>query len=344
MFHSVVMVQNLRYRRYSVSPAQVITQFHHPNGAHRAGGRQMASASDREYAKRLVNHNLLEQKPLPSGMWQNLRREDVAAGLKSRVDSPDLINQGNTYLCGMAAVAHEIAKSDPVHYAWMGLCLFMMGRARLSRASSEELKPGVETRRSAIPNVYVKGGMRPMNHADWLVLASMRDSLNTILNYSKSEAGFLGNIPLIGHFFKELHPAGWNTTGDVIKALKLAGWGTVVDRVTGPVRTAGAQNAEDAADYRERGYSVILLINSRLLRDERAVTTAAVGTSDHWVGLVAGIELNRFWRSGGSSELDRWGARARIWNYGTTVDIPNKGGYHSLRTFLQHYYGFVAFR
>ena len=48
-------------------------------------------------------------------LWLHIQRADLAKGLKARIDDPDLINQGQSSLCGPSQVctapAPEMAES-----------------------------------------------------------------------------------------------------------------------------------------------------------------------------------------------------------------------------------------
>jgi hypothetical protein len=255
-------------------------------------------------------------------VWLNASdRGLVAAGLHARVDKPDTIRQGATNVCGIVGFVRNWAQDDPVDFAWLGIQLYETGRGRVGRGQfcGKVVAPSPELKKHPVPQ-----GMDP---ADWIILASIREAFNSVFKYPD---------PFIGETLSAI-----NFPSDVVAGFKAAGYVNVTDR-TSWNKSVGYDNANDASDKFLQGYRVVLLINARLLNDDKARTQAVVPTSDHWVGLCSEIEINLWWQPGAPVEADRAGVRLKVNSWGDGVSVPNNGDYMLLRTFVNHYYGFVA--
>jgi hypothetical protein len=269
-------------------------------------------------------HELINQfaSRVGESVWLNVRdRGLVAAGLHARVDNPDTIDQGATNVCGIVGFMRNWAKDDPVDFAWLGIQLYETGRGRVGRGQfcGKVVAPSPELKNHSVPQ-----GMDP---ADWITLASTREAFNSVFKYPD---------PFIGETLSAI-----NFPSDVVAGFKAAGYTHVTDR-TSWNKSVGYDNANDASDKFLQDYRVVLLINARLLNDDTARTQAVVPTSDHWVGLCSEIGMNLWWHRDAPVEADRVGVRLKVNSWGKPVSVPNNGDYLPLKTFVNHYYGFVA--
>ncbi|HYF09899.1 MAG TPA: hypothetical protein VD970_19955 [Acetobacteraceae bacterium] len=114
----------------------------------------------------------------PKSMYLNIGVDDVALGLFSRVEDPDLIHQQESSLCGPAAFLKAVAEDMPDVYARYVINLFKTGRGRIGTL---DVKPSADCRRG-----YYKGAR--IAPVDWIALASLRDSENLVLDYDSPTA------------------------------------------------------------------------------------------------------------------------------------------------------------
>jgi len=192
--------------------------------------------------------------------WPHLVRAKVAAGLADRLRNPDLMDQYTTNLCGVVAVVRTWAYDSPAEYATLAIKLFELGHGVMvghRRFGGRSIKPSADLKAAA-----PKSGM---NHADWLVLSAIRESLNAIFDYSPTE----------GIFFIKA----WSFPSDVEAEFRALGYNKIVNTANFASHR-GYDNLMDASARYEKGWRVILLVNANLLSGVRG---GVFTFSDHWI-------------------------------------------------------------
>lgn len=264
---------------------------------------------------------------LPSIYWPTVEHKNLKWEIDSRINDPDRIWQSQSNLCGMASFFNTLAWDDPYLYAFYVCEMYRCGAAYLGYGKKAPLiKPSKATRSSKVPPT--------MPAADWVALASLRDHLNDVLDYSYSMGiPVLKDIPLLGFLgspsFVEA-VGGINWPGDLENTMKAVGYTKVVNAAS-IHGIAGPKHLDSANAHLKAGYSVLLLIHSGIEKDDAATFTM---TPDHWVRLRAPIEMNGT------------GVRAWVYNpaYGTKHWLPKSGKFIHRNAFRAHFYGFVAAR
>src|SRR5262249_24657836 len=149
------------------------------NSAFAGGGPYRLSSSQQKFAAEMVC-DFLER----SGrcMFPKLDRDDVGIGLLIRIANPNVMNQGQSSLCGPTNLICSLATDQPAQYARYAIDLYEKGKAKIGRLLIE---PGTGVRdylppRGAIPQV------------DWLTTASLRDSENWFFHYDSVDREFAG--------------------------------------------------------------------------------------------------------------------------------------------------------
>jgi hypothetical protein len=278
----------------------------------------------KEFRERGV-HARRPDECIKDSIWLNVCRNKVADGLDERILDPNKIDQRNTNVCGIAAFVRDWAEDDPIGYAWLGIYLYEAGWGRIGKGSmlGQVVRPSSQLKNSPIPyqeNYYNNGHAREMNHADWIILASVRESFNSVMTYT-------GNDPL------EML-SGMTLPSEVVKAFKAAGYTSVVDK-TNWALGEGFDNVQEASSRFQNKEKVVLLINMRMLTDSTIDTEAVIATSNHWVGLLSPIQLKLVGKDYRVSGFDvfTWGEKRRV---------PQSGSDFAFTAFLKNYYGFVA--
>jgi len=234
------------------------------------------------------------------GAFKNIVRADVARGLTARIDHPSLINQAGSSLCGPAALLFNLATRDPVAYAKLIIALYEHGEAHLAQLYVKAEKD--------LKNYDPKGKIEP---ADWIGLASLRDSENWFFDYQSVDDEFAG-ITLPSHL------EGW---------FKKIGFSKVVNE-TNLVFGKAESNIREADRLYRDDYWVCLFINANLLSaaDQGSRST----TPDHWVVLQSNVDITA---STISFDVYTWGDGKRH-----VPSVPPL----SLGQFSHNYYGYVA--
>jgi hypothetical protein len=240
------------------------------------------------------------------GVFIHIARADVANGLLVRVEHPDRISQGDSSLCGPAALIFNLASRDPVAYVRFVIGLYENGTATLNRL---RVSPGSDLR-----GYDVKARLDP---ADWIPLASLRDSENWFFDYQAVDNAFAG-ITLPSHL------ESW---------FKKIGFSEVIND-TNLVLTKDQKNIEEAARLYGEDFWVCLLVNGQMLASNSQAARSL--TPDHWIVLTSDVKF-----SSGNISLTvfTWGAR------GGHYPIPVKSAKPlPVSDFLANYYGYVAAR
>ncbi|MDR1229401.1 MAG: hypothetical protein LBK55_10390 [Azoarcus sp.] len=131
-----------------------------------------------------------------------LAREQFVDNVEKRRDKPKNIHQGDSSLCGPAAFMYCVAREKPDEFADYALDLALTGEARLGGL---KVAPGQACRDVEKP-VGKKG--LPVAPADWVTLASLRDSTGPFssMESARSDAGGMTFPVALAGWFKE---TGW---------------------------------------------------------------------------------------------------------------------------------------
>jgi hypothetical protein len=259
------------------------------------------------------------------GIWLNVCRNKVADGLENRIYFPNNLNQLSTNICGVAAFVRQWIQDDPVGFAGLGISLYETGKGVLGRGKyqGKAISPSPELRNSTIPNSPIKnrpGIALEMNHADWIVMASIREEFNAIFNYSADEGPFAIKA--------------WNFPSEVVATFKAAGYVNVVDD-TSWGKNKGWENLMEASNKFQNKWRVVLLINARMLDDQTINTQALVDTSDHWVGLQSPIHMTVV---GSEHRISQF----KVFTWGKEKKVPAASSDVPLKALLKNYYGYIA--
>lgn len=243
-----------------------------------------------------------------NGMWVNIAPGDVTKALRERVDKPEAINQGGSMLCGPAAFAYNLAKHQPDQYVKAVTDLYLVGTAVIGTLF---IKP-----KTNLIFARFQGGI---NAADWILLASLRDSSNWLFDIT--DIGDLLGAPTAPYSMRS-----W---------LEGMGYTDIVDE-TNLFFTKDLKNLRRASRRFDRSYKVFLFINSNVLEKPEADFSVA---PDHWVMLLSGVQID------GPPLESLQKLKFRLYSWGEEQDLPD-GDPAGLAVpkFLPYYYGHIAFK
>jgi len=196
-----------------------------------------------------------------SFQWQIESKDDLFNGLRDRIWSPYLIDQGSAGLCGPASILFRLATHDPVGYAQFVIELYEKGESRLGELS---IQPRRRVRISRLPaGVHV---------SDWIPMASIRNSENWFFNYAQPQDQF----------------AGISLPHEVVSWLKALGYRDIVNH-TNLVRDVRWQRVVEANDYFSSNHFVLLFINGKMLYT-KSMTRGSL-LPNHWVVLTSNMNI-----------------------------------------------------
>ena len=128
-----------------------------------------------------------------------ITRETLESQVRRRMDTPKRIDQEGASLCGPASLIYTLANRDQQAYYDYVMGLYDHGEAKIG---SLRVQPGEDCKNYAPQNI---------DAADWIALASLRDSENYWLDYD-SEEDQISGITLPGALAGWCQAAGWDET------------------------------------------------------------------------------------------------------------------------------------
>lgn len=238
-----------------------------------------------------------------------MNRRRVGLGLLKRINSPGLIDQYNTSMCGPAAVVFAVAKRNPVTYVRYVIDLFEKGEAMLGKI---HVRPSSDCKQSR-PRKRKSGGVIP--DVDWIALASLRDNSNLFFSVetSTTESLFWSGVEQL------------TTASQIIEWYEQAGFELVADEAsTLALFSANLDTLKKAQQEQEARNLVVFCIDPDILD----------GTSStfqrHWIVVTGPIMITDI-HDKVSFDCFTWGEGAHFVNV-------------SLKAFLKDFYGFISLK
>lgn len=233
------------------------------------------------------------------GCFSQVSRVQLVQGLRERVANPDSLYQGVASLCGPTSLIHCLLRDNAEAYVGYVVDLWTTGRGRIGTLN---VRPG-EDCRNATP--------RGIAAVDWVALASLRDSENTILDYDEP-ADQVAGITMPGTLAAWFRAAGYQD----------------VRNVTNVWFTKGESDINTATALLRQGKRVCLFINADLVQ-HGASGGGRTTVPDHWVELVAcnGIRDGRV-------------RGAVLWTWARRWPLPDL----TVEQFCGNFFGYVAGR
>lgn len=201
-----------------------------------------------------------ETSPEP-GVWPNIRKVDLLADIRKRTEDPYLVNQDGTPLCGPAAIVFELVSRQPSRYVEICQELYETGQFR---SRTKEVKPSDTLLHSiSHPGLAV---------ADWMVMATLRDTENALFPVEASSGQFVMGIS-----------TPWEMKGWTFEIL---GFDKVEYEST---YTYGEFDAMRKAEgVRNRGGVALLMINSAMLGG----SAPTIAIPEHWVSFLGDLSID----------------------------------------------------
>lgn len=123
-----------------------------------------------------------EQSKL-AGVWSSLNKQQLVAEMRLRINDPFQVNQGGQPFCGPASILFELIRKQPLRYVQICRSLFETGNFQ---AQTRQITASQRLRQS-------QGRLR-MGMADWMVLATLRESENLIFPVEPDAPDVIRNL------------------------------------------------------------------------------------------------------------------------------------------------------
>jgi len=264
------------------------------------------------------------EKRATSPAFTGIKKGDIVAGLRARIGSPGLINQGQANLCPSASIIFSEARVHPVAYTKFVIDLYENGKATLGEF---EVTPGSDLKAYTPPAAKI-------DPVDWVPMASIRDSENWFFDYEEVD--------------KDWHQylGGWDMwdggarSGELAKWLGKIGYTKIV-RKDAKFITQGKDVLLEASRLRDEDYKIIMLFEAKVLELQGSEITDAsrrgmLKQANHFVVLTSPV---RIFKVGDKEMVDftvfTWGAE----NHSI---VPAGAQQLELDVFLRYYYGFIG--
>jgi hypothetical protein len=253
----------------------------------------------------------------PANLWLHVKPAHLAGQLKKLVEDPDRIKQQNSSWCGPAAFLNSFARDAPALYVKLVLDLVVHGRADLHRGHH----PGVSLH--PVKDILTYNFHKTkIEDADWVPLASLRDSLRPSHKHFNDKWLKKGTYP--EDIQRYYHETGYREIHNLTSDTSLNG--------PHAIRFASYAN-----EFLHKHYRVTKRIQADILHYNRSAgSDNPQGWKDprhnHWVDLVKPIQWlgpKEDLKTVVSFNVFSWGRR----NFQVNVTAGD---------FYNHYFGFVC--
>lgn len=236
-------------------------------------------------------------------------KKEFVTDLMIRVEAPEKINQIGVALCGPAAVMFCWVSKRPDLYVKYLINMYEQGEGMMENL---RVKPGEDCRTHK--PVGIKG-------IDWVALAALRDSENSVLDLD-SEPAMLSGITLPNEIEKWFTNIGFD----------------LVENDTSLLLSKPFATLQKAARYFNEGKSVCLFVNATLFQGQGFMNLSA----DHWIAMISEPIIDGQSILSMSEEKDMLTKKVdfQVYSWGEARSANDRK--YSVQEFLNHFYGFVA--
>lgn len=225
-----------------------------------------------------------------AGVWPHLDKADIVQEMRLHLRNPYTVNQGAQPFCGPASVLFELVRRFPLRYVELCHSLYETGGFRAVSTfiqSSERLRQASKD----IPR---------MGPADWMVLATLRESENLIFPVEPHAPAIIRNL---AGMTKSWEMLGW--------AREILGYDHADYLHTYVLRDLAALRKAQAVI--DRGGVAFGLITDNALLGK---TLPTVTIPNHWVALAGNINIEKGFGRHDSGQVSfdvfTWAKKVRI--------------------------------
>jgi hypothetical protein len=198
------------------------------------------------------------------GVWASVDKKQLVAEMRLRLNDPFQINQGAQPFCGPAAIVFELVRKQPLRYVQLCRSLFETGNYT-----------GLTTKIQASQTLRRSNGRLRMSQSDWMVLATLRESENSIFNIEAEAPEVVRNL---AGMTKSWEMKGWTQ--------EILGYSTCNYRHTYLYGEFDALQ-EASASVATGGVAFALITADGLLRGK----TPFLPLPTHWISILGNISI-----------------------------------------------------
>ena len=204
-----------------------------------------------------------EKSTTPS-IWSSLDKKQVLADMRIRLNDPFQVNQGGEPFCGPVSILFELVRKQPLKYVQICRSLFETGGFQ-----------GQTMRIQGSKRLCQSRGRLRMSQADWMVLATLRESENLIFPVEADAPTIIRNI---AGMTKSWEMKGW--AKEVLGFQKIKYWHTYI---YGEVEALN----ETAAAIANGGVAFALITAAGLLNNKKVFLPYPT----HWIPILGNISI-----------------------------------------------------
>ncbi|PSR17112.1 hypothetical protein C8255_14325 [filamentous cyanobacterium CCP3] len=201
------------------------------------------------------------------GVWPHLDKAEIVKEMRSRLRQPFSVNQGPQPFCGPASVLFELVRKFPLRYVELCQSLYETGEFQ---AATKVIQASAALRQASKDIAH-------LGPADWMVLATLRDSENLIFPVEPNAPEIIRNL---AGMTKSWEMLGW--------VRELLGYSHADYLHTYVLRDLTA--LRKAQSVIEQGGVAFGLITAKALLSK---TPPQVMVPNHWVTLVGNIDIQK---------------------------------------------------
>ena len=224
----------------------------------------VASVEEKREAIAALNRFRDSEQP---GVWPYLDKAQIVTEMRTRLHNPFKVNQGQQPFCGPASVLFELIRKFPLKYVNLCQSLFETGgfqaKSRLIQ-TSEALR-------------HASQGELRMGPADWMVLATLRESENFLFPVEPNAPEMVRNLAGMTKFWEM---KGW--VREILDYPRVEYFHTYVWRDLSALKKA-------AAVLEQGGVALGLITAESLLGQNKTRITVP----NHWIALVGDINIQK---------------------------------------------------
>lgn len=229
-----------------------------------SGGSDVVDPTQQRQALADLQEFSRSQNP---GVWPHLDKAEIIREMRSHLRDPFTVNQGQQPFCGPASILFELIRKDPERYVALGRSLFETGGFQ---GHSRRIQTSTALRQAS------QGNLR-MGPADWMILATLRESENLIFPVEPNAPEIIRNL---AGMTKSWEMKGW--------VREILGYGQVDYKHTYVLRDLSAlRRAQQVLD--QGGVAFGLITASTLL----TAKPAKLAVPEHWIAIVGNIAIQK---------------------------------------------------